>query len=109
VLHTIAIPRGQVLLAAGTADADATEFEVSATVGSDSYGILTNPFLDRAFHTTSFRMRVNVHADGTWSYEEHTMLRVPGRVDLVDHVDRNTLVKIGEPTPNPVAADSRTA
>ncbi len=109
VIHTIAIPRGQVVLAAGPAEPDATEFEVSATVGSDSYGILTNPFLDRAFHTTSFRMRVNVHADGTWSYEEHTMLRVPGRVDLVDHVDRNTLVKIGEPTPNPVAADSRTA
>src|SRR6201992_1889556 len=56
VLHTIAIPRGQVVLAGGTADADATEFEVSAQLGSDSYGILTNPFLDRAFHTSSFRM-----------------------------------------------------
>ena len=37
-----------------------------------SYGILSNPFLDRAFHTVSFRMRVTVHDDGTWSYEEHT-------------------------------------
>ena len=72
VLHTLAIPRGQVLLAAGTAEPDATEFEVSATIGSEVYGILSNPFLDRAFHTVSFRMRVTVHDDGTWSYEEHT-------------------------------------
>jgi hypothetical protein len=104
VLHTIAIPRGQVALAAGSAEPDATEFEVSATLGSQVYGILSNPFLDRAFHTVSFRIRINVHNDGTWSYEEHTEMRVPGREGLVDHVDRNTLRQIAEPTPNPLAA-----
>src|SRR5882724_7925962 len=89
VLHTLAIPRGQVLLAVGPAEPDAAEFEVSATVGSEVSGILSNPFLDRAFHTVSFRMRITVHDNGTWSYEEHTMLRVPDRQELVDHVDRN--------------------
>src|SRR5579862_4484166 len=103
VLHTLAIPRGQVLLAAGPAEPDATEFEVSASLGSEVYGILSNPFLDRAFHTVSFRMRVTVHDDGTWSYEEHTEMRVPGRDGLVDHVDRNTLTKVADPTPNPIA------
>ena len=39
----------------------------------------------------------------TWSYEEHTALRVPDRQGLVDHVDRNTLRRIGEPIPNPLA------
>jgi len=104
VLHTLAIPRGQVLLAAGTAEPDATEFEVSATLGSEVYGILSNPFLDRAFHTVSFRVRVTVNDDGTWSYEEHAALRIPDREGLVDHVDRNTLRRIGEPIPNPLAA-----
>jgi len=104
VLHSLAIPRGQVVLAAGTAEADATEFEVSAAVGSEVYGILSNPFLVRAFNTVSFRIRVSVHGNGTWSYEEHTEMRVPGRDALVDHVDRNTLVKIGEPIPNPLAS-----
>src|SRR5487761_2246707 len=33
VTHTIAIPRGQVLLAAGPAEPDAIEFEVTAAVG----------------------------------------------------------------------------
>src|SRR5437868_15552266 len=44
VLHTLAIPRAQVLLAAGIAQPDATEFEVSATLGSEVYGIVSNPF-----------------------------------------------------------------
>jgi hypothetical protein len=48
-------------------------------------------------------MRVTVHDDGTWSYEEHTEMRVLNRPGLVDHVDRNTLKRIGEPTPNPLA------
>src|SRR5258708_6824617 len=89
VTHTLAIPRGQVLLAAGTAAPDATEFEVTAAVGSEVYGILSNAFLDRAFHTVSFRMRVTVHDNGTWSYEEHAALRVPDREGLVDRVDRS--------------------
>lgn len=103
IVHTLAIPRGQVLLAAGSAEPDATEFEVSAALGSDMYGILSNPFLDRAFHTVSFRIRITVHDDGTWSYEEHTGLRIPGRDGTVDHVDRNTLRRTSAPTPNPLA------
>jgi hypothetical protein len=104
VLHSLAIPRGQVLLAAGHADADATEFEVTATLGSPTYGILSNPFLDSDFRTERFTIHVTVNQDGTWSYEEHTELRIPDRADLVDHVDRNTLRRIAEPTPNPLAA-----
>jgi hypothetical protein len=103
ILHTLAIPRGQVLLAAGAAEPDATTFEVSATLGHNLYGILSNPFLDSAFQTVSFRLRVTVNDNGTWSYEEHTALRIPDRQDLVDHVDRNTLRRIADPTPNPLA------
>jgi hypothetical protein len=103
IVHTLAIPRGQVLLAAGTAEPDAAEFVVSAALGSEVYGILSNPFLDRSFQTTSFRMRVTVNDDSTWSYEEHTQIRIPDRDGLVDHVDHNTLKRIGEPMPNPLA------
>src|SRR5689334_23693823 len=42
VLFTLAIPRGQVLLAGGSAAPDATEFEVRAAVGSEQFGILSN-------------------------------------------------------------------
>jgi hypothetical protein len=104
IVHSLTIPRGQALLAGGTAEPDATEFEVAATRGDATFGIVSNPFLERAFRTESFRIRVTVHADGTWSYESHTRMRVEGRADLVDHIDRNTLRRIGDPTPNPLAA-----
>jgi hypothetical protein len=103
VVFSLAIPRGQVVLAAGPAEADATEFEVSSALGSETFGILSNPFLDRAFRTVSFRMRVTVHDDGTWSYEQHTEMHVLDRAGSVDHVDGNTLKRIGEPAPNPLA------
>jgi len=104
VLHSLTIPRGQVVLASGPVAPDATEFEVAATLGDATAGIISAPFLDRAFRTVEFRMRVTVHDDGTWSYEEHTMMEVEGRSDLVDHVDRNTLRRTAPPTPNPLAA-----
>jgi hypothetical protein len=102
VTHTLAIPRGQVLLASGPAHADSRAFELTATVGLETYGILSNPFLDRSFRTESFRIRVTLNADGTWSYDEETMLRIPGRADLFSHIDRNTLTRIADPVPNPL-------
>jgi hypothetical protein len=103
VTFTLAIPRGQVLMASGPADPDATEFELTAEVGSEVFGILSNPFLDKSFRTVSFRMRVTVNADGTWSYEEEALLRIPGTEKLFRHVDCNTLTRIAPPTPNPLA------
>jgi hypothetical protein len=103
VVLTLGIPRGQVLLAGGTAEPDATEFEVRAEVGSEVFGILSNPFLDQAFRTLSYRMRVTVHPDGTWSYEEQGVLDIPDRDEPFSHIDRNTLTRIGSPTPNPLA------
>jgi hypothetical protein len=31
------------------------------------------------------------------------MLKIPGVTGLFSHIDRNTLKKVGEPTPNPLA------
>ena len=41
--------------------------------------------------------------DGSWSYVLDTMLIVRGREEPFLHRDRNTLVKVAEPTPNPLA------
>ncbi len=103
VTLTLGIPRGQVLLAGGTAAPDATEFAVEAAVGSEVYGILSNPFLDEAFRTLSYRMDVRVHPDGSWSYEELGVLAIPGRDEPFHHVDRNILTRLAPPTPNPMA------
>jgi hypothetical protein len=103
VTLTLGIPRGQVLLAGGMAEPDATEFEVHAAVGSEVYGILSNPFLDQAFRTLSYRMTVTVNPDDTWSYDEEGVLAIPDRDEPFSHIDSNTLTRIGPPTPNPLA------
>jgi len=103
VTHSLAIPRAQVALASGKAAPDATEFELTAAAGSANYGILSSPFIDAAFRTLSFRIRVTVNADGTWSYEEDTVMEIPDRDQPFHHIDRNTLTRIAEPTPNPLA------
>jgi hypothetical protein len=103
VTLTLGIPRGQVLLASGQVEPDAREFEVTATEGSIQSGILSNPFLFRAFRTLSYRMHVTVPEDGTWSYEEVGVLEIPGMDEPFSHIDRNTLTRIGPPTPNPLS------
>jgi len=106
VTLTLGIPRGQVLLAGGSTEVDATEFELAAAVGSETYGILSNPFLDAAFRTLSYRIHVTVHDNGTWSYEEEGVLAIPGATEPFHHIDRNTLSRVKPPTPNPLMSGS---
>ena len=103
VTMTLAIPRGQVLLASGPAEAGASDFELTAERGSTVYGICSNPFLEASFRTESYRIHVTANVDGTWSYEEEGRLRIPGRTEIFRHIDRNTLTRVGVPTPNPLA------
>jgi hypothetical protein len=103
VTLTLGIPRGQVLLASGAADATSTDFELTATVGSEIYGILSNPFLDQSFRTISYRIHVTINIDSSWSYEEEGQMQIPGNAELFHHTDRNTLTLVASPTPNPLA------
>ena len=103
VIHTLTIPRGQVAMAAGVAAADAKQFELTATQGLETWGICSAPYLAAAFKTTAFRIQVTVHDDGTWSYEEDTVLQIQGLAEPFHHTDKNRLAKIAEPTPNPLA------
>lgn len=103
VIHTLTIPRGQVLMASGQALASDTSFEVIATEMDPHFGICVSPFLDYAFKTVEFRIKVTINEDGTWSYEEDTVLRIRGKSELFHHTDRNLLNRLAEPTPNPLA------
>ena len=106
IIHTLTIPRGQTAMASGQAAADARSFELKATQGLDTWGICSAPFLLGAFKTTEFRIKVTAYDDGTWGYEEDTVLQIRGQAEPFHHVDRNRLSKIAEPTPNPLAQPS---
>jgi hypothetical protein len=103
VIHTLTIPRAQVVMAGGTASAEAREFELLATCDSEHFGIRSTPFLDYAFKTVEFRIKVTINPEGTWSYEQDTVLMIRGKEEPFHHTDRNTLTRIAPPTPNPLA------
>jgi len=103
VLQTLAIPRGQVAIASGHAGPEATELVLTARRGETEYGICSTAFLEYAFRTESYRIEVVFNPDGTWSYVLDTMLTVRGREEPFLHRDRNTLVKVADAKPNPLA------
>jgi len=100
VMQTLAIPRGQIAMAAGHAKPDATSLVLSATRGTTEYGICSTAFLEQAFRTDSYRIEVTFNPDGGWSYVLDTVLVVHGKP--FQHRDTNTLYKVAEPTPNPL-------
>lgn len=102
LLQTLTIPRGQVAMAMGTAEPDARQFTVKATLGSPVAGIVSAPFLHENFRTVEYSITFTVNDDGTIQYEQDTVLQVGGRTEAFHHVDRNVLRRIARPQPNPV-------
>ncbi|MBY8821951.1 FABP family protein [Sphingomonas colocasiae] len=107
ILQTLAIPRGQIAIAAGHAAPDAKQLVLKAERGQTDYGICSTSFLEAAFRTDSYTIQVDFHDDGSWSYVSDTMLQVRGQDAPFLHRDRNTLTKVGEPDLNPWARIER--
>jgi hypothetical protein len=103
LLQTVAIPRGQVAQATGKADPGARTFTVKATLGSPTAGIVSAPFLDENFRTLEYGITVTVNADGSFGYEQDTVLQIPGRPESFHHRDRATLRRVAAPAPNAAA------
>jgi hypothetical protein len=102
VMQTLAIPRGQIAIAAGHASPSDAKLVLTATRGQTEYGICSTAFLEQAFRTDSYRIEVTFNPDGSWSYVQDTMLLVHGRSQPFQHRDVNTLAKVAEPKPNPL-------
>jgi hypothetical protein len=103
IFHTLSIPRAQIAMMVGHAAADARKFRLEAVHGSETHGIVSNPFLEQAFKTLRVTIDVTIHPGCTWSYEQDTVMVIRGAPEPFHHTNRNTLRKIGEPTPNPLA------
>jgi hypothetical protein len=103
LLHSLTIPRGQTVLAKGKAAADATSFSVKAKRGRTENGICSGIFLEENFRTDSFRMKVTVHDQDSWSYEETTLLKIKGVDQPFEHTDSNMLRRVKRAVRNPLA------
>lgn len=95
VMRCFAVPRGVSMIAGGSAEAGDTSFSLSAELGSQTYGILSNPFLDREFKTVRFEMKLELRDANTLYYRQDTVLDVKGRDGLFHHTDENTLGRVG--------------
>jgi len=102
VLQTVAIPRGQVAIAAGTALPDTNRLLLIAERGQTEYGICSTAFLEHAFRTDRYQIELTFNPDGTFSYVIDTTLIVRGRTEPFNHRDENRLTTIAEAAPNPM-------
>lgn len=102
IMQSIAIPRGQVVLAGGMAKPDDDRITVEARRGDTRFGICSTTFLEEAFRTDYYRIDITFNSDGTWTYVTRTDLAVRGQVPAFDHRDTNTLRRVSAPAPNPL-------
>jgi hypothetical protein len=91
VIRCFMIPRGVTILAGGSVKADAKTFVLEAKLGSPTFGICSNPYLDKEFKTESYWLKVSINSDGSITYEEDTRLSIPGQDKIFHHTDSNTL------------------
>jgi hypothetical protein len=94
VMRSFMVPRGVVVLAGGTVEPSATEFFLSADVGSSTYGICSNKFLDREFRTVRYELKIKVQGKDFFRYEEDTQLLMKNHDKLFHHTDSNTLKRV---------------
>ena len=64
VVRCFLIPRGSAIVAGGTVAADATKFTLQANVGSQTYGILSNNWLDKNAQAIRYEVTIDTSVDG---------------------------------------------
>tara|TARA_R110002072_G_scaffold303068_1_gene492533 strand:- start:17546 stop:18019 length:474 start_codon:yes stop_codon:yes gene_type:complete len=93
IVHSLSIPRAVCVLAGGKLqeNGDETVFDVEATAGSDSFGIVQSPFMLEKAKTTAFKMSLKVKGDSL-NYAETTFLEIYGRP--FEHTDKSSLERV---------------
>lgn len=95
VLRCFVVPRGSMILAGGPARPGDRTLHLEAAVGSSTYGILSNRYLDQAARTVAYRLEVAIDGDG-WRYAETATLEHTAHgTERLEHTDRNRLARAG--------------
>lgn len=102
IMQTIAIPRGQVVLAGGKAAPGDKHISVEARRGDTRFGICSTTFLEEAFRTDYYRIDITFNDDDSWTYVTRTDLAVRSKEPAFNHHDTNTLRRVGPAVSNPL-------
>ncbi|MCB0384896.1 MAG: FABP family protein [Bdellovibrionales bacterium] len=95
VMRCFIVPRGVTVIAGGTVEPKAQEFTLTAKLGSPTYGICSNPFLDREFQTVAYILTLKILDSGELLYEEDTQIKIKNQPEIFHHIDKNALRKTG--------------
>jgi hypothetical protein len=90
VMRSFMVPRGTVVLAGGKVTPEETTYTLSADVGTETYGILSNPYLALQARTTHYECTVTLDGD-TFTYSSDTVIELARTGETIHHTDRNTL------------------
>jgi hypothetical protein len=93
VFQSVTIPRGMAVLAGGSAETNAKSFKVTAELGSKTFGICSNPFLDREFQTVGYEAEIKIGND-EFSYDQNTKIQIKDQPKVFEHRDKNTLKRV---------------
>ncbi len=94
VMKCFMVPRGVNVIAGGSVEPTSKQFELVAELGSATYGICSNRFLDREFKTVAYRFKVSLLDSNSFSYEGDTQIQLKGRKEIFHHIDKNTLTRV---------------
>lgn len=94
VMKSFIVPRGISVIAGGTAEIDARSFQMTAKVGSETYGICSNKFLDDEFKSVQYDVTLQKVDENTFSYDEDTQIIIKGQKDIFHHTEKNVLKRV---------------
>lgn len=94
VMRCFMVPRGVTIIAGGTVDPSDKSIQITSTVGSDTYGICSNKFLDREFKTVRYELDLTINDVDSFSYKEDTQIKIKGQDNIFHHTDANSLQRI---------------
>jgi len=94
VMRCFMVPRGTTILAGGPATPEAKTFTMQAEVGSETYGVLSNPYLTKYARTVLYQVTMTIGDDDTYRYDETTNVEHARLSDLLLHTDRNTMRRV---------------
>jgi hypothetical protein len=94
VMQSLSIARAMTALAGGPAEPDSKSFKLKAQLGSKTFGIASNPFLDKEFQTVAYEIEINFLDEESFSYDQVTQIQIKGQPKIFEHRDKNTLKKM---------------
>lgn len=94
VMKSFIVPRGIAVNAGGDANENSTDFSMSADLGSHTYGLCSNKFLDEEFRTEKYEVKFEFIDENTFEYFETTYIKIKNQEAIFEHTEKNKLKKI---------------